>query len=273
MRKTTGTALLGFTLLAASLVANAASAPKVTEVEAAVRKVFATSYPQVQIVDVRPGPVEGLYEVFTGDTIVYSNASGSRLFVGNLVDTATKSNLTAQRVDERNSIDFAALPLDLAIKTVKGDGRHTLAVFSDPDCPFCKQLEQSIHTFDNVTVYTFLFPITSLHPDAANKARNQWCAADRSQAWQQWMVDGKPAPTVTAACAGDPVEKLQDLGKKLRVGSTPTVFFANGARVAGAMTAEQLKQKFDAVESATSANKKTSTTGVAASSPAAGSSN
>ena len=264
MRKTTGTALLGFTLLAASLVASAGSTPKVTEVEAAVRKVFATSYPQVQIVDVRPGPVEGLYEVFTGDTIVYSNASGSRLFVGNLVDTATKSNLTTQRVDERNSIDFASLPLDLAIKTVKGDGRHTLAVFSDPDCPFCKQLEQSIHTFDNVTIYTFLFPITSLHPDAANKARNLWCTTDRSQAWQQWMIDGKEAPAVKEACAGDPVGRLQALGSKLRVGSTPTVFFANGARVAGAMTAEQLKQKFDAVEGAGSANQALTSTGAGA---------
>jgi thiol:disulfide interchange protein DsbC len=252
---TTKTNLLG-AVLAASLVTMGASllpslclaAPKAADVDAALRKVFATTYPNVTIVDVRPGPVEGLYEVFTGDTIVYANATGSLLMLGPLVDTATRSNLTAQRIDDRNSIDFSTLPLNLAIKTVKGDGRHTLAVFSDPDCPFCKQLEQSIHTFDNVTIYTFLFPITSLHPDAANKARNLWCSADRTQAWQQWMIDAKAAPAATESCKQDPINELQALGNKLRVASTPTLFFANGQRVAGTLTAEQLKQKFDAVE-------------------------
>lgn len=243
------TTLLATLLLATSAVSLAA-VPKVSDVDAAIRKVFATTYPSVKIVDVRPGPVEGLYEVFTGDNIVYANATGSLLFVGPLVDTATKSNLTNQRIDERNAIDFSTLPFDKAIKTVKGDGRHMLAVFSDPDCPFCKQLEQSIHTFDNVTIYTFLYPITSLHPDAANKARNLWCSADRAQAWQQWMIDGKAAPAVTESCKADPIEELRALGQKLRVGSTPTLFFANGQRVAGTLTAEQLKQKFDLVEGA-----------------------
>lgn len=266
------TTLLTTLLLATSTVSVAAS-PKIADVDASIREVFATSYPAVKIVDVRPGPVEGLYEVFTGDNVVYANASGSLLFVGPLVDTATKGNLTTQRVDERNSIDFSTLPFDKAIKTVKGDGRHTLAVFSDPDCPFCKQLEQSIHTFDNVTIYTFLYPITSLHPDAANKARNLWCAENRSQAWQQWMIDGKAAPTVTASCKADPIDELQNLGQKLRVGSTPTMFFANGRRVAGALTAEQLKQKFDAVEGAKASAKQGATAAGGSSTAPAGSSN
>jgi thiol:disulfide interchange protein DsbC len=225
-----------------------AAAPK-TDAPAQIKKNLEARYPQVKVVDVKPAPVAGLYEVFTGDSIVYASPDGSYLIGGPLINTANKSNVTAARLDERNSIDFAALPLDLAIKTVKGDGRHTLAVFADPDCPFCKELEHSIAAFDDVTVYTFLFPITSLHPDAATKAHTIWCASDRSQAWGQWMLDGKPA-VGSEGCKDDPLDKLQELGKKLRIGSTPTLFFANGQRVGGTLTSEQLKKKFDAVEAA-----------------------
>jgi thiol:disulfide interchange protein DsbC len=258
MRTTLRTPLLALSLLAAGTLllpgVGLAAANKAADAEATIRKALSAAYPEVKIVDVRPAPIEGLYEVFTGDAIVYSNATGSLLMLGPLVDVATRNNLTTQRVDERNSIDFASLPLDLAIKTVKGDGRHTLAIFADPDCPYCKQVEQSIRTFDNVTIYTFLYPITSLHPDAANKARDLWCSANRSQAWEQWMIDGKAAEAARESCKSTPLDQLQEVAKKLRVISTPTLFFANGQRVAGAMTAEQIKKKFDVVEGSAKAS-------------------
>jgi thiol:disulfide interchange protein DsbC len=234
-----GTLLSGFAL--------AASAK--TDPAAEIKKALEARYPEVKVLDVRPAPVAGLYEVFTGDTIIYASPTGDYLIGGPMVDTKNRSNVTLDSIDERNSIDFSALPLDLAIKTVKGDGRRTVAVFSDPDCPYCKQLEESLSTFDNVTVYTFLYPITSLHPDAAVKARAIWCTSDRPQAWEQWMIDGKAA-AASESCKDDPIDELQALGRKLRIASTPVMFFANGQRAGGALTAEQLKRKFDAVESA-----------------------
>ncbi len=246
------------TLTTASLIAVAcivldgvsvAAAPKVSAAPAEIRKILEERYPQVKIVDVKPAPVVGLYEVFTGDAIVYASPNGEYLVNGPLINTADKRNVTAVRLDELNSIDFKSLPLDLAIKTVKGNGRRTLAVFADPDCPFCKELEHSIAAFDDVTMYTFLFPLTSLHPDAAAKAHTIWCAENRSEAWTHWMLEGTPAKG-KEDCKEDPVEEIQALGQKLRVGSTPVVFFSNGSRVGGSMTAEQIKRKFDALESA-----------------------
>ena len=227
-----------------------AAAPK-TDPAAEIKKNLEERYPQVKVIDVKPAPVAGLYEVFTGDTIVYTSADGGYLLGGPLISTANKTNVTAARLDERNSIDFSALPLELAIKTVKGDGRRKIAVFADPDCPFCKELEHSIAAFDDVTVYTFLLPLTSLHPDAAAKAHTIWCATDRSQAWTQWMIDGKPA-VGSDNCKEDPIDEVLELGRKLRIASTPTLFFANGQRAGGTLTAEQLKKKFDAIDATAS---------------------
>lgn len=246
------------TLLTASLLTVACTALSQSGIAATtadpsadIKKTLEARYPQVKVLDVAPSPVAGLYEVFTGDTIVYASAKGDFLLGGPLMSTSDKRNVTAERLDERNSIDFASLPLDLAIKTVKGNGRRTLAVFADPDCPFCKELEHSIAAFDDVTIYTFLFPLTSVHPDAAAKARTIWCAPDRSQAWTQWMLDGTKPPEASASCKDDPIAALQQLGTKLRVASTPVVFFSDGRRVGGSMTAEQLKKRWDTVDAVT----------------------
>ncbi len=254
------TIFLTSSLLACALLSgfSVAATPK-NDAPTNIKKVLETRYPQVKVVDVTPSPVAGLYEVFTGDSIVYASANGDFLLGGPLMSTADKRNVTAQRLDEHGSIDFTSLPLDLAIKTVKGNGRRTLAVFADPDCPFCKELEHSIAAFDDVTVYTFLFPLTSLHPDAANKARTIWCAEDRSQAWTQWMLSGTPAKAAEG-CKGDPIEDLQKLGNKLRISSTPVVFFSNGRRVGGTLTAEQLKTRFDALDAAANDGTNTSST-------------
>lgn len=237
--------------VACAAVSQSSFAATKAEPAADIKKTLETRYPQVKVLDVAPTPVNGLYEVFTGDSIVYASANGEFLIGGPLMSTSDKRNVTSERLDERNSIDFASLPLDLAIKTVKGNGRRTLAVFADPDCPFCKELEHAIAAFDDVTIYTFLFPLTSVHPDAAAKSHTIWCAPDRSKAWTQWMLDGTKPADPSADCKEDPIGTIASLGTKLRVASTPVVFFSDGKRVGGSMTAEQLKKRFDALDALT----------------------
>jgi thiol:disulfide interchange protein DsbC len=232
---TTWSIALGSTLLSGACLAGPAQA----DVSATLQKTLEARYPDVKVIDVQPAPVAGLFEVFTGDTIVYADASGDHLFVGSLMDTKTQRDLTLERVDARNTIDFGALPFASAIKTVKGDGRRRLAVFSDPDCPYCKRLEKELATLTDTTIYTFLFPISELHPDAVPKSRAIWCAPDPDQAWIQWMNEGKPPPLKTG-CKEDPIDELQALGHKLRVGSTPTLYFADGRRVVGSKPAAEL---------------------------------
>ncbi len=224
----------------------AAAGSSAQDVSDTVRETLAARFPNVHIIDVRPAVVPGLYEVFTGDAIAYADATGDHLFVGSLLDTRTRHDLSAERLDERNAIDFSTLPFDRAIKTVKGNGSRKLAIFSDPDCPFCQKLEHELTSVTDVTLYTFLYPLASVHPGAPAKAHAIWCAPDRSQAWSDWMLAKKAPPSAT--CDGDPIEELQALGNKLHINSTPTMFVGSGRRFGGALEAAKLEQLLGSAE-------------------------
>lgn len=242
MLRVVTTLICGALLQVPSSVAFAAA--KADPAAAAIRQNVESRFPGAQVLDVQPSPIPGVYEVFMGDQIVYSDATGDYLMVGSMVDTQTKENLTEARLNDRGRVDFKTLPLSQAIKVVKGNGSRVFAVFSDPDCPFCQQLEKTLLSVTDITMYVFLYPIASLHPQAPAKAHAIWCAPDRAQAWSQWMHEKKLPPART--CSGDPIDALQKLGDKLHVNSTPTMFFANGRRVAGAIPAAELEKDLTA---------------------------
>ncbi|AOY92625.1 thiol:disulfide interchange protein [Cupriavidus sp. USMAA2-4] len=184
-------------------------------------------------------PVPGLFEVNIGGQVVYTDASGRYVLNGELVDTKTGANLTEERLAELNRIKWADLPLDRAIKWTKGNGSRQVAVFSDPNCGYCKRIEQTFQQMDNITVYTFLFPVLS--PDSEAKARQVWCSADRTKAWRDWMLN-KVALTGNGSCK-TPVEDNLALGRSLNINGTPAVFFTDGTRIPGAADAATLERK------------------------------
>jgi thiol:disulfide interchange protein DsbC len=196
------------------------------------------------IKSVQKSPVSGLYEVNLGSQIVYTDATGNYLLMGDLVDTRTRTNLTEARLAEMNKIDFAKLPFENAVKVVKGTGARKIAVFSDPNCPYCKQLETTLKSIDNVTVYTFLYPVLS--PDSTLKSKSIWCSKDRSNAWEGWMLDHNP-PTASASCDTTAIDKNMKLGQSMNVTGTPTVFLADGRRLPGAVPADRLEKELSAV--------------------------
>ena len=215
-------------------------APDLTQLQ----KTLAERLPKSKIVDVRPAPVPGLYEVFTGSALFYSDATGDYVFQGSLIDTRTKKDLTDDRVNERNAIRFDTLPFDKAIKVVKGDGSRKLAVFTDPDCPYCKRLEEELKSVDNVTMYLFMFPLKQIHPNAERHAKAIWCSEDSATAWTAWVLDKKEPADKT--CQNYPVDATLQLGEKLNVNGTPTLYFEDGSRQAGAMKAADLEAKMNA---------------------------
>lgn len=214
--------------------------------EASLRKAVEAAYPKLKIQSITKTPFAGLYEVYVDGQIIYTDEKFSFLIVeGKVIDPSSKRNLTDDRLNELNKVDFSALPLEQAIKIVKGNGSRKLVVFSDPDCPFCKRLEQrELVNITDVTIYTFLFPLEQLHPDAANKSKAIWCASDRAKAWTDWVINNQ-LPATTSNC-DTPVEKIAALGRKLGVTSTPTLIFANGARILGAYPAKEIEQALDA---------------------------
>jgi thiol:disulfide interchange protein DsbC len=224
------------------------AAPVKSEVVTAIQQSIESRFPGSHVLDVQPSAIPGLYEIFLGDQIVYTDAAGDYVVIGTMIDTQTKENLTEARLNDHGKIDFKTLPLNQAIKVVKGNGSRTFAVFSDPDCPFCQQLEKTLLSVNDITMYVFLFPIASLHPQAPVKAHAIWCAPDRVQAWSDWMHDRKLPPT--KSCSGDPIDALQKLGDTLHINCTPSMFFANGRRIAGAIPVEDLEKALAANGSA-----------------------
>jgi thiol:disulfide interchange protein DsbC len=210
--------------------------------EASVKKAVEAAYPKFKVEKVTKTPYAGLYEVFMGGQIIYTDEKLTFLIAeGRLVDPKTKKDITGERLEELTRIDFSSLPLDQAIKVVKGNGSRKLVVFSDVDCPYCKRLERNeIANITDVTVYTFLYPIEQLHPDAANKSKLIWCAKDRVKAWENWILrDQLPG---TAATCDVPIEKIGQLAKKIGVTSTPTLIFADGKRMLGAQPYKEIER-------------------------------
>ncbi|OGV77062.1 MAG: thiol:disulfide interchange protein [Methylotenera sp. RIFCSPLOWO2_02_FULL_45_14] len=210
--------------------------------EASVKKAVEAAYPKFKVEKVTKTPYAGLYEVFMGGQIIYTDEKLTFLIAeGRLVDPKTKKDITGERLEELTKIDFASLPLDQAIRVVKGNGSRKLVVFSDVDCPYCKRLERNeIANITDVTVYTFLYPIEQLHPDAENKSKLIWCAKDRVKAWENWILrDQLPS---TAATCDVPIEKIGQLAKKIGVTSTPTLIFADGKRMLGAQPYKEIER-------------------------------
>jgi thiol:disulfide interchange protein DsbC len=187
----------------------------------------------------------GLYEVRAGTDIFYTDADARYMFVGKVVDLSTLQDLTRARADELAAIRFADLPLEMAIKTVKGKGQRVMAVFEDPNCPYCRKLHETLRGIDNVTVYTFLMNILS--DDSAAKSKNIWCAPDRARAWQDWMLASKPAPSAPAGCVA-PNEQVLALGRKLHLQGTPTIYFADGSRSGSGFDAATLEARLRAAQ-------------------------
>jgi thiol:disulfide interchange protein DsbC len=206
-----------------------------------IKAALTERFPNVRVEQVNPvAQWSGLYEVVTSSEIVYTDADGDFLLAGSMLDTRSKKNLTAARWSELRRIDFAALPFELAIKDVRGDGSRRLAVFADPDCPYCQKLEREMQPLTDVTIYTFLYPLESVHPGARAKAQDIWCSKDRARTWNDWMVSRMPP--AAQACKDDPIATLLGLGGKLKVNSTPTLFFADGRRVDGSIPLADLEK-------------------------------
>ncbi|MGE0333073.1 MAG: DsbC family protein [Ramlibacter sp.] len=208
--------------------------------EATIRKNLAERVPQLQQIDeITKSAMPGLYEVrYNGTDILYTDAEGNYLIQGSLIDTKQRRNLTEERLDKLTAVAFDSLPLKDAFTIVRGNGKRRLAVFEDPNCGYCKRFERDLQKVDNVTVYMFLYPILSA--DSTAKSRNIWCAKDKAAAWMDWMVrDQVPA---TATCDTSALNRNIEFGKKHKITGTPTLVFADGSRVPGAINAQQVEK-------------------------------
>lgn len=193
---------------------------------------------------VTAAPVSGLYEVLVGNEIFYTDSSGKYLIQGEIIELASGKNLTEQRQADLNRIKWSDLNQTNAFKTVRGNGQRQLAIFSDPNCGYCKRLEKSLQQLDNVTIYTYLIPILS--PDSAQKSKQIWCSADPYRSYMDWMVNGI-SPTGKTDCS-NPLDKNLAFAKAYGITGTPTLFFTDGSRFPGAVQVSDIEKKFNSLK-------------------------
>jgi thiol:disulfide interchange protein DsbC len=197
-----------------------------------------------KIKSVSASPIPGIYEVLVGNEVFYTDANSKYLIQGEIIEIATGKNITEQKQADLNRIKWSELSPTNALKVVQGNGNRQLAVFSDPNCGYCKRLDKSLQQLDNVTVYTYLIPILSA--DSAQKSKQIWCSADPQKAYIDWMINGI-APSGKSDCT-TPLDKNMAFAKTYGITGTPTIFFTDGSRFPGAVQITDIEKKFSSLK-------------------------
>ncbi len=193
------------------------------------------NYPNIQVTNIQATEMKGLYSANLDNQIIYLDENAEHMFIGSMVRLKDQKNLTKDLVLKQNSIDWQQLPLQDAIKTVKGNGKRQLAIFSDPNCPYCKQLEVELDKLNDVTIYTFIY---ALKPQSLAVSKQVWCDANPSYAWKNLLQKNVQPKAKTCA---NPIDRNLALGRKLGVNGTPTLIFSNGLKMVGGRSAEDIQ--------------------------------
>jgi thiol:disulfide interchange protein DsbC len=210
---------------------------------ATIRTNLAKRLPNLPRIDeITRTPVPGLWELRLGTQVIYSDAQGSFVIEGEIIDTQRHVNLTRDRIDKLTAFDFAKLPLKDAVVWKQGTGARKLVVFADPNCGYCKKLERDLNSVPNITVFTFLVPI--LGGDSPQKARDIWCSKDSGKAWRNWMIEGAQPPVATQKCDTGALSRNVALSEKHGVTGTPSLVFEDSERVPGILSPQDVEKKF-----------------------------
>jgi thiol:disulfide interchange protein DsbC len=234
-------AAFSFAAFTPPLLAQASKVSPEEQVKQTAEKVL-----KAQIGSVRKAGYLGLYELYIDGQIYYTDEKVSVLIAGgHLFDTKSMTDVTEARLEKLSTIKFADLPKAQAIKQVRGNGKRVLATIEDPNCSYCRRLAQDLQKLDNVTLYTFLYPLLS--EDSDRKSRQIWCASDKAKAWNDWMISGKE-PTGKGDCDTGAIDRNIALSQKMNVRGTPTLFFADGSRIPGAISLGEIEKKLNSIK-------------------------
>ncbi|PSJ17587.1 DsbC family protein [Nitrosomonas supralitoralis] len=210
--------------------------------EEAVKKAVQSHFEGQKIDSLKKTPFSGLYEIVIGDELFYSDDKANYFFFGHVIDTKTRASMTNERIEEIKSarrVPFDTLPLQHAIKAVKGNGKRKLAVYTDPNCPYCKQLEKELINITNVTVYNLLYPVLNGSMELSKKI---WCSENQIKAWEDFMLKGT---TPADKDCETPLETLVKSGRENKVSGTPTLIFSDGSIVGGMIPVAAIEEKLE----------------------------
>ncbi len=196
-----------------------------------------SKYPTLNIENVKTTEMPGIYSATVAEQVIYTGEDAEHILVGSMIRLKDQKNLTNSLMLTQNQIDWKKLPLKDAIKSVKGTGKRQLAIFSDPNCPYCKQLEVELSKLNDVTMYTFVLP---LKPQSIAPSKQLFCEKDQALAWENLIAKGIQ-PSTKKNCA-NPIERNVQLAKTLGLNGTPAIIFSNGTKLMGAYPAQEIEK-------------------------------
>lgn len=208
--------------------------------EEAIKEAIQPHFEGAKIESLKKTPYLGLYEVVVGGEVFYTDENVDYFFFGHVIDTKTRVSLTNERLEEIKAarrVSLDTLPLEHAIKVVRGNGERQLIIFTDPNCPYCKQLEKELLDITDVTIYNLLYPVLN---GSAELSKNIWCADNQIKAWEDFMLRGV-APK--AKDCETPLQALVQSGQQNKVTGTPTLIFADGSIVGGMIPASAIEER------------------------------
>ena len=206
---------------------------------ATVSKNVKQQHPQLKLDNIQATEMKGIYSASMDGQVVYLNEDSQHILAGSMIRLKDQHNLTKDLLIQQNSVDWKKLPLQDAIKSVRGTGKRQIAIFSDPNCPYCKQLEAELKKLDNITIYTFILPLKA---QSVAPSKQVYCEKNPALAWEN-LITKAQLPTSQTSCA-NPVERNMALAHRLGVNGTPAIIFSNGFKVMGAYPAAQIEQIF-----------------------------
>ena len=202
-----------------------------------VKSNLSKQHPKLNIENIQATDMKGIYSGSMDGQVVYLGEDAQHILVGSMYRLSDQKNLTQDLVLKQNSIDWKKLPLQDAVKSVRGNGKRQIAIFSDPNCPYCKQLEAELSKLNDVTIYTFIYPIKT---QSIAVSKQVFCEKDPAVAWSNLISKGLQ-PTSNKTCA-NPVERNLSLGKSLGLTGTPAIIFSNGFKVMGSHPAQDIEK-------------------------------
>jgi len=198
-----------------------------------------TAYPSTQFDAVRPSEIPGLFEVSMGRNVAYVEPKGRYFLFGHLYDLPANDDITARRQSDLPAVKTGGLPAADGFVLHRSESpAHRLAVFSDPNCGYCRGLEKTLASLPNIEVTVYLLP---LQEGSEAASASVWCAPDRKAAWESLMQKGKPLASVkTAKCDTSVFARNRALAARLGIHGTPAIIADDGRLQPGALNRPEL---------------------------------
>ena len=201
--------------------------------------------PDLEPEAIEPSPLPGIYQIMVQGQVVFISEDGRYLIQGDIMDLETRQSVGDSMENDRRRQQIEQHGEEnMIVYTPEGETRHTVTVFTDIDCPYCRQMHQQLDQYleRGIAVRYIQMPRAGVDSDSYHKAVSVWCADDRHAA----MDEAKDGVTLKQGECDNPVSEQLDLARSLGVNATPTFVGEDGSVYRGLVPPDDLLAQLEA---------------------------